>query len=566
MVRAMLPLSAEVDDAAARLARTLPLHPLVARVLARRGYADARTAGSFLSPMLAEMSRPDAMADRDAAADRLARAARNGERVVVFGDYDVDGLTSTALLTRVLRTLGAEVIPRVASRFDGGYGLSATALARALDDGPAVLVTCDCGTSDHERLAEARRRGVDCVVIDHHKVPDEPLPAFAFLNPHRPDCGSTFKHMASVGLAFSVGAAVRQRLGHKLDMRAFLDLVALGTVADVAPLHGDNRTLTRHGIARIDAGDASPGVRALKAAAKLRYAMTARDVSFSLAPMLNAPGRLGSPQPTLDLLLSADDAEAAPRAAALAAANTRRKELSAALVETAFAQARTLYGDAPSAGVVVAGEGWHAGMGGIVAGRLAERLGTAVCVIAVENGVGVGSVRAPRGTKLYDAVRACSGLLETFGGHDAAAGLSLRASQVDAFRAAFAEAVRNAGGAAPEPVVTDGDLSEGDLDATLADGLRALEPTGEGNPEVLVRVRGARLAEVRSIQDQHLRLGLAVGRRRLPAFLRDGVALRALGSVPPERGLVDVVGALRLDPWSGPAAVQVDVRTITAAG
>lgn len=424
MVRAMNSGAATVTDASAveALAHALQIHPLVARVLVGRGYTRPDATRSFLSPKLAELTRPDAMADRDAAAERLAAAVRSKERIVVFGDYDVDGITSAALITRALRAMGGDVSCLVASRFDGGYGLSDAALDRVLALDPKVLITCDCGTSDHPRLERARQRGVDAIVVDHHKVPDEALPVVAFLNPHRSDCRFPYKHMASVGLAFSIAAAVRARLGVALDLREYLDLVALGTIADVAPLDGDNRTLTRHGLERIADGHGGPGVRALLAESKLRFRLVARDVAFSLAPMLNAPGRLGPATPTLELLLSETDRDAQPRAFALAQANLRRREISAQLVDAAIAQAHALHGDHPPAGVVLAGDGWHAGMGGIVAGRLVERLQAAVCVIAIEGDLGVGSVRAPRGTKLYDAVYACRDLLVGFGGHDAAAG------------------------------------------------------------------------------------------------------------------------------------------------
>lgn len=563
----MTPGAASTPDANAvdALARSLQLHPLVARVLVGRGFTQPDATRSYLSPRLAELTRPDAMADRDAAAERLAAAVRKRERIVVFGDYDVDGITSSALLTRALRAMGGDVSCLVASRFDGGYGLSDAALDRALALNPTVLVTCDCGTSDHPRLERARQRGVDAIVVDHHKVPDEALPVVAFLNPHRADCGFPFKHMASVGLAFSIAAAVRAKLGAALDLREYLDLVALGTIADVMPLTGDNRTLTRHGLERIADGHGGPGVRALLAESKLRFRLVARDVAFSLAPMLNAPGRLGPATPTLELLLSENDRDAQPRALALAEANIRRREISAQLVDTALAQAHALYGGRAPAGVVVAGDGWHAGMGGIVAGRLVERLQAAVCVIAIEGDLGTGSVRAPRGIKLYDAVYACRDLLEGFGGHDAAAGVRIRPAKIDAFRAAFAEAVARAGGVAVEGRRPEAELTEADLTATLARDLRSLEPTGEGNPEALVRIRDAKLSESRPVGEQHLRLSFGVGRRMVAGFYRDGLALRARGELPPAQSRVDVVGVLRTDPWTGPDAVQLDVHTVTAA-
>ncbi len=543
---------------AQHLVRAVPVHPLVAQVLVGRGLADPASARAFLHPRLAELTRPEAMADRDLAADRLAHAVRRRQRIAVFGDYDVDGLTSAALLTRVLRALGAEVVASSASRFDGGYGLSDAALDRVLASSPQLLVTLDCGTSDHPRLARAQAAGLDAIVIDHHKVPEAPLPALAFLNPHRPGCGFAFKHLASVGLAFSTAAALRARLGAALDLRPFLDLVALGTIADVAPLVGDNRVLVRAGLGRIADGLASPGVKALVREARLKHRITARDVGFSLAPMINAPGRLGSPAPTLRLLLADRDDEAAEAAAELAAANTKRKEISAALVTAALAQVRAVYGEALPAGIVLAGDGWHEGMGGIVAARLVDQLGVAVVVIALDGDHGVGSVRAPRGVRLYDAVHACRDLLVKYGGHDGAAGLSVSRGRVEALRAAFADAVAGAPRAEMAEAEAEAVLSEGDLVPGLAHDLGLLDPIGEGNPEVRVWVPEAKLCDARPVGEGHLRVSFGLGRRFVGAFVRDGLGLQARGALPPTGARVDLQATLRPDPWQGPEAVQLD--------
>ena len=549
---------AALDDAAAALTRALQLHPLVARVVAMRGGTTPDRARRWLSPRLQDLTRPDAMIDRDRAAERIVDAVKRRERIAVFGDYDVDGITSASLLSRVLRRLGGEVSTHVASRFSGGYGLSDAAVDRILADRPTLLITCDCGTSDHPRLERLRALGVDVIVVDHHKVPDEALPALAFLNPHRPDCGFAYKHLASVGLAFSISAAVRARLDANLDLRPYLDLVALGTIADVAPLDGDNRILTRVGLNRIADGEAGPGVKALLGEA------TARDVGFSVAPLLNAPGRLGSAVPTLELLMTEDATKAASLARDLAEANVQRREISAALIDAATKQVTEVYGDELPRGIVVAGDGWHHGMGGIVAGRLVDRLGVAVAVVAMEGDEGVGSVRAPKGAKLYDAVVRCREDLVTFGGHDGAAGLRVRRDRLEAFRASFARAFEGFAGPAPAEERWDLELTEADLTADLGVDLASLEPTGEANPEVRVCVRAARIQDARAINDTHLRLSFAMGRRSIPAFVFDGVSRRARGEIPLVGTRVDVVGALRTDPWNGPGAVQLDLASIRA--
>lgn len=549
---------------AASLARALGLHPLIARVLCARGMCTPEAARRFLSPRLADLSLPDAMADRALAAERLADAIRRRERVVIFGDYDVDGLTSSALLTRVLRRLGGDVTALVASRFDGGYGLSDAALHRVLAERPSLVITCDCGTSDHARLAALRAYGIDAIVVDHHKVPEEALPALAFLNPHRPNCAFPYKHLTSVGLAFSLAAAVRARLGASIDLRGLLDLVALGTIADVAPLDGDNRILTRAGILRIGDGEVTPGVRALLAEVKPKFRLAARDLGFQVTPLLNAPGRLGSAMPTLRLLLEDDPVRAASLARDLALANQQRKEISAALVAQAVRQVERVYGTELPRGVVVAGDGWHHGMGGIVAGRLVDRYNVAVAVIALDGNEGVGSVRAPRGMKVFDAVKACREHLVRWGGHDGAAGLTLHRDRLEAFRASFADAMAQQ----PLPDATtaraDVELTEADLTAPLGRDLVSLEPTGEGNPEVLAELRGAQLRDVRPVGEGHLRVTFALGRRTLGGFVRDGQARRERGEIPAAPCRVAARGSLRLDPWSGPDAVQLEVLTMRA--
>jgi single-stranded-DNA-specific exonuclease len=556
------------DPAAAReLERELGLHPMIARALVARGWRERGRVRGFLSPRLADLTVPDAMADRAAAADRIAHAIGRREHIVIFGDYDVDGTTSAALLCSALTRLGAEVRPMVASRFDGGYGLSDHGLERVLEARPSLLITCDCGTSDHPRLAKLRARGIDAIVVDHHKVPDEPLPAVAFLNPNRPDCGFAFKGLASVGLALSLAAAVRTRLGLALDLREFLDLVAVGTVADVAPLEGDNRILTRAGLERLAQGKGRPGLAALLKASKVRGSLRAFDVGFSIAPMLNAPGRLGSAEPTLRLLLAETAGEAARLGEQLARFNEERRRVSQQQCDAAIAQVGAVYGERLPRGIVVAGEGWHHGVGGIVAGRLVERFGVPVIVVALDGREGVGSARAPRGWKLYDVVARCAGDLLRFGGHDGAAGMKVGADRVEALRANFALAC----GASAEhredephaPLLADVECEEPDLQGPLASGLDQLEPTGHSCDELQVVIRDVRVDQLREVGVGHLRGRVKVGSVPVNVFIRDGVGRRSRGALELS-GALDVLARLRPDAWAGPDAVQLDLTATKA--
>ncbi|HEY8427684.1 MAG TPA: single-stranded-DNA-specific exonuclease RecJ, partial [Sandaracinaceae bacterium] len=512
-----------------------------------------------LDPKLAGLTPPDAMADRGAAAERLARACKARERVVVFGDYDVDGTTSATILGGILSVLGADVRTLVANRFEGGYGFSEPALARALATGATLIVTCDCGSSDHARIEAARARGVDVIVVDHHLVPDRPLPALAFLNPHRSECGFAYKGLSSAGLALSVGAAVRAALGAPLDLRPWLDLVALGTVADVAPLDGDNRRLVRAGLLRLAAPSARPGVLALREAARIRAGapIGGIDVAFRLAPRLNAAGRLGDPEITLRLLSASSIGEARTLAARIEQINQERKAIERRITEEAIVQVLEVYGERVDGGIVVAAPGWHRGVVGIVAARLVERFGAPTVVVALEDGEGHGSCRTPEGFSIYDAVAACRGHLAKFGGHAAAAGLSLPAAKLEAFRADFDAACRRMRAALPPLDATpkiDVVIGEG-FPLPTASELALLEPVGEGNEEPLFLIEGATVEDASVVGDGHLKLALRVGDRRLTAFGWE------LGEHADALGLrVDVFGSLRPDGWRGGDAIELRIE------
>ncbi|MBK6807987.1 MAG: single-stranded-DNA-specific exonuclease RecJ [Sandaracinaceae bacterium] len=547
------------DVAHARaLGRELGLGASVAQVLLHRNLGEVAAARSYLEPTLGGLSDPAGMRGRAEACERLAFAAKHGQRVAIFGDYDVDGTTSTAILSDVLEALGAEVMPFVANRFAGGYGFSEPALAACLAVSPDVIVTCDCGSSDHPRIAAARARGVDVIVVDHHLVPEEPLPALAFLNPHQPGCEFPFKWMCSAGLAFTLGAGVRAALGSKLDLRPWLDLVALGTVADVMPLEGDNRRLVRAGLRLLGAPSARPGIAALRENARVRpgTAIGGQDIAFKFGPRLNAAGRLADPMLTLQLLRARSPVDARMLAGRIEQLNDERKAVERAVTEQAVAQARTVYGDHPTSGIVVAERGWHRGVVGISAARLVERFGVPAVVIALdEAGVGHGSGRTPDGYHLHDAFSACRGDLLKFGGHAMAAGLSMDEARLDALRAGFAAATPRRDHTRPLPLV---DVEVGDTFALpSATDLQGLEPLGEGNPSPLFAL-AARVIDARAVGDgQHLKLTLRAGGEKLTAFQRDGGP--SADSVATE---IVAVGTLSPDHYRGGGALELSVQAL----
>jgi len=544
------------EDARA-LARALGVSVTLGDALLKLGLTDDDRSRKWLDPRLAHLTSPTEMAGRDEACERLGHAIRRHERLVVFGDYDCDGITATAIMTEGLRMLGAEATPLLASRFDGGYGFSDSALARVLAQKPHVLVTCDCGSADHPRIAAARAAGIDVIVIDHHLVPPEPLPAFAFLNPHLPTCGFPYKGLASCGLALSVLAGVRAIVGQVLDLRTFLDLVAIGTIADVAPLDGDNRALVRAGLAAL-AEAKRPGIRALAEYAKvdLSQGLTAEDVAFRFAPRLNAPGRMGSPETALALLLATNMTDARSIAATCEQRNVERRALQEQMVEEAMAEARA----STLAGLVIAKPHFHHGIVGIVAGRIASQLSKPVMVAAVEDGVARASVRTANAVPLVSALNDCKPLLLGYGGHEKAAGATFRYERLDELREAFSAAcVRLAGTGRDDPKGPPVRLDESDDVGRVVRDLRRLEPCGEANRAPQLCLADVRIVSARDMKG-HLKLELDANGRPLSGFgPQMGARASELAGVR-----ADVWGNLQFDTFRGNGAVQLLVSTVAS--
>lgn len=561
------------DTAAARLAARLRVRTATARCLLARG-VDADAATDFLAPRLAQLRKPEgelAMAGFATAADRVTRAVLRRERIAVFGDYDVDGVTTAALLTSFLRACGAEVVVRVARR-DEGYGFSPTVAAELIAQGPGLIITGDCGTSDVPAIAAAAAAGVDVVVVDHHTVPERGgHPAVALVNPHRGDSAFPFRAMASVGIAFYLAAAVRTRLagqGHFArraapDPRELLDLVALGTIADLVPLVGENRILASAGL-KLASERRRPGLAALLAVAGVdgERAVDEHVLSWKLAPRLNAPGRLGDAAPALDLLL-ADAVGAGACADALEAANAARR----AAQDAAVSEALAAVGDPDAPAIVVASERWLPGVVGIVAAKLVDRFARPAFVIAVDGatGLGRGSARSVPGVDLYKSLARCAPLLERFGGHAAAAGLTVRADAIDELRAALGSAVLAEGsGPAPSGPAADAELALGEIDAALVAELDGLGPFGQGNPEPRFVSRGLEVVSSRRVGDgSHGKLELRCPRT---GTVRGAIGF-GLGDRTPDVGArVDVAYRPTASTWQGKVRVELEVRDVLATG
>jgi single-stranded-DNA-specific exonuclease len=551
----------------ARLAAALRVRPVTARCLAVRGVGEPLDARAFLEPKLGGLRRPEGLAGFARAVERIGEAVRRRERIGVWGDYDVDGVTTAALLTTFLRAVGGDVDVRVARR-DGGYGFTVDAATSFADAGCTLIITGDCGTSDGHAIAGVAARGVDVVVVDHHTVPaSDHHPAYALVNPYRPDSTFPFRGLASVGLAFYVVAAVRSRLrelGHfhavaEPDVRDLLDLVALGTIADLVPLRGENRILTSVGLRQLEARR-RPGIAALLAAAGVEAGapVDERTVAWRLAPRINAPGRLGAAEPSLALLL-ADEATAGMRAAALEESNSARRAAQDTMAEEAMALIEREQGEA----VVIASRGWLPGIVGIVAAKVMERTGRPTFAIAVDGeGVGRGSARSAGGVDLYRALGTCAGYLERFGGHAAAAGFTVREERLDALREGLCAAV--AAQRAAVPTVEgeqgcDAEVTLDEVDDGLAAELGTLAPFGQDNQAPRLVARNVTVRTTRRVGDgSHLKLELEDERgtfRRAIAF--------GLGERDPGAGArIDVAFAPQVSTWQGQRRVELEVRDL----
>ena len=547
----------------ATLAEALHLPPHICRLLVARGHSAAEAAKRFLRPRLDHLHAPGTMLDLDRAVDRLERAVRDRETILIHGDYDVDGMCSTTLMTRAIRGFGGVAVPFIPRRLEDGYDLTDAGVRAARDAGARVVVTCDCGTSAVAAIASLCAAGIDVIVTDHH-VPGGSLPeCLAVLNPKRPGCEYPDTDLAAVGVAFKLAMALAERLGaNTAPILGMLDLVALATVADIAPLRGENRVFVRYGL-RLMAETRNAGLRALIRSSGLDgKQLTAGRIGFILAPRLNAVGRLGHAMRGVELLMSENEHEALSIARELEEMNRRRQEIDReTLVEARAQLADPLLRDA--FGLVIAREGWHPGVIGIVASRIVEETGKPTLLIAISGTEGKGSGRSIPAFDLHGALSGIRDVFLRFGGHRAAAGVTLEARRIPELARRFDEAARAAlrpEDLAPE-VRIDLEVSLDEVTSELEALLRHFEPFGIGNPGPVLLARGVRIVgSPRIVGENGLKIRLATSTGELEG-LGWGLAHRApeIGSGP-----LDIAFRLEREEWNGQSKLQarlVDFRS-----
>jgi len=551
-----------------RLASQLGLPSALAQVLVNRGYRDEAAAQRFLQPQLRQLADPFDLPDMAPAVDRIQAALQQHERIVIYGDYDVDGVTSSALLVNVLRAAGAAAENFLPNRRDEGYGLSAEGVARCCAEfRPQLLIAVDCGTSSRVEIAGLKAQGIDVIVLDHHEPPADLPACVALVNPKiveralRPfvageingrDARST-PPFASVGVAFKLAHALLKRdqsLAVKIDLRDQLDLVALGTIADLVPLTGENRILVKAGLARLSATK-KMGLRALMDVAGVIGPVTPAHIGFRLGPRLNAAGRLDDAMAALELLLTDNPGRAAELAGLLDRHNAERQRIEERIVAEALAQARAQEQAGPSQVLVLANPDWHPGVIGIVASRVVQQFYRPAVVIGAE---GKGSCRSVAGFSIVGALAAAAELLIRYGGHEMAAGLSVLPANIPALR----QRLNEGAGVMPEPVVrVDAVVQLAELTAAFFTGLEQFEPGGPDNPWPAFAVTGVRLSGAARV----------VGQKHLKFAVTDGTATAAAiwwghGDTKLPDGEFDVAFVPELNEYRGTVTVQLNVRDV----
>jgi single-stranded-DNA-specific exonuclease len=547
------------------LSRLLSISTVTASVLLARGVTTADEANRWMSTTQSGLHDPFLIPDMEQAVERLHLALSRQERVCFYGDYDVDGVSATSLYLSFYRGLGGNGCGYIPHRVHEGYGLNEGAIRRLALEGVTLLVTSDCGTTSHREIELARTLGMDTVVTDHHQTDVTMPPALAVLNPHRPGAAYPFKGLCSAGLAYKVVLAYQQRYGSgEVDPESCLDLVALATVADIVPLQDENRILVREGLMQITRG-VRCGIRALKQVAGITKTCTSETIGFRLAPRLNAAGRLDHAMACVRLLTTDSQAEAMQIAEQLEQLNRQRQQIEEGIVSEAAA---CLTEEGPAAAIVLGSRNWHVGVVGIVAARLVDRFHRPSIVIAVdEQGIGKGSARTVAGFDLYQRLSECRELLEAYGGHPSAAGLTIKESRLEEFRRRFCEVAANwTSAACTMPTLhVDAEVNLADVNFGLIQEFESLHPFGACNPEPTLAVRGLNVLDARVVGEKHLKLRVRQGR----SIIFDSIGFR-MGSF---EGLglkagrpVDLAFSPERNHWNGYDRVQLRIKALRLSG
>ncbi len=561
------------EDVATQLSQELELPLPLAKILAARGFKEADEAERYLNPRLSSLTDPFEMPGMEEAVERIWKAIDAGESITVFGDYDCDGVTATAVMVSVLERLGAKVAPFIPKRSDEGYGFSIAAFERLCKEAPAsLIVTVDCGSGSVETVAAAKAVGVDVIITDHHELVAERPDGIALVNP-KVGVPEDLESLSGAGVAFKVCHGIVSRglrdgrdVAREVDLRADLDIVAIGTVADVVPLTGENRILVRHGLRQLNDAPRC-GVTALLRVANVRMRIDCYHLGFLIGPRINAAGRLGDARPGMDLLLTRDPGMARRLAGQLDAANRERKRIEETILQEADGILGLSFSAETHTAIVVGSRGWHIGAIGIAAARLSGRYRRPTVVIAVdEEGVGTGSCRSVEPVDVIKALEGCSDLLERFGGHRMAAGLTIKEGNIKAFTERFNEMCAQQASQDDFLAVHDIDawITLGEADTDLLAGIDRLRPLGQGNPTPYFATRGVSvIGRPKLVGKNHLKMVIGSGASQIDA-IAFGMADRA-GELKNDATPIDLIYQVQENNYFGRKAVQLNIKDFRKA-
>ena len=560
------------DEARQRLAAELSLSPLLCQILINRGITDAEMARKFLAPSLHDLHDPYLLSGMEVSVRRIVGAIQMNEQIAVYGDYDVDGVTGTALLSTFFVSLGLNVASYIPDRRGEGYGLNSEAIRQLAGQGTRLLITVDCGSTAVEEVALAGQLGVDTIITDHHQPPDALPDALAVVNPHQQSCGYPNKHLCGVGLVFKLLTALRAHmrqagvLPERLpNLKRHLDLVALGTIADVTPIRGENRVIVQHGLEELSR-TLKPGLQALRqVSGRQGKSASVGEVGFQLAPRLNASGRLGSAEQSLKLLMARDRAEAETLAAKLDEVNRARRTLQADIERAVHDRIDRQYGGAPPAAIVLGDADWHLGVVGIVAARIAETYHRPTFLLQIDGATARGSGRSIPTFDLYDGLQHCAEWLEQFGGHRYAAGLTVAVDNLAALQEAFVRyADDRLGPEDLQPVLRlESVVALADIDRAMVDQLASLEPHGPGNPMPVLAACGV------SVTSSIRRLGQD-GQHARFSVEQDGRGLEVIAFRIAERvteaaakgSMLDIAFVPVINTWRDQSTLELQLRDL----
>jgi single-stranded-DNA-specific exonuclease len=548
------------------LSKELEISPLTAQVLANRGISEIDQAYQFLHPSLSHLHSPFLMKDMDKVVDRVIKALSKREQVLVYGDYDVDGVTSTAILTLFFQSLQLPHRYYIPHRIERGYGLQPDIIERFAQQGVNLIITADCGISDMDALKKAREMGMDVIITDHHEVPNDIPPACAVLNPKQKDCSFPFKSLAGVGVVFNLIVALRSKLrergawkdGEVPNLKRYLDLVAMGTVADLVPLADENRIFVRFGLEELTKGSRL-GIRVLKEVCGLKDGIISTGtVGFKLAPRINAAGRLGEAQRAVELLVTQDLKKTEEIARELNLENSRRQRLEEDILEEIMGW---IEGDdrlRQRSSLIFSSQSWHPGVIGIVASRLVEKYYRPTILISLDGDRGKGSGRGIEGFDMYEGIKMCSPLLVSFGGHRMAVGLTIEKEEIEAFKDRFEELVSQgckSSDFAPK-IRIDSEVALPLMERDLIEELSSLSPFGPSNPKPIFCSRELRVRDSRIVGKNNLKL------RVEEDVICDAIGFQMGNLHPLESQRIRIAFVPQINEWRGMKNIQLELRDI----